>query len=322
MDPPPVIAPGQSDRGTLNAEEFAVAENNAVATADVADEELGQLELGAFVENVPLESAADETGESEDSSILHDRLSRKGCISELTPAQEEGSIRVEEEDEKIIRIGETKASDSDNSDGISSVPASSAARSRDVLAELDDCSLEAGLIYTKQGAPDSKYTVYHVLVDPEQLDQAAEIPLYSNARPHMRAFHLAWSSFFVAFFVWFAMTPLLSEIAHSLDLERSEIWTSSILAVASSAVTRCLIGPLNDKYGARWVMCGTLVACSIPTALSGWIVQDVTSLYLTRLFIGVAGSAFVTCEYWTSSMFTQEIAGTANALAAGWGNLG
>ena len=36
----------------------------------------------------------------------------------------------------------------------------------------------------------------------------------------------------------------------------------------------------------------------------------------------MAGSAFVTCQYWTSSVFTVEIAGTANALAAGWGNLG
>jgi NNP family nitrate/nitrite transporter-like MFS transporter len=28
------------------------------------------------------------------------------------------------------------------------------------------------------------------------------------------------------------------------------------------------------------------------------------------------------CEYWTSRMFTKEVAGTANALVGGWGNLG
>lgn len=28
------------------------------------------------------------------------------------------------------------------------------------------------------------------------------------------------------------------------------------------------------------------------------------------------------CQYWTSSMFTKEVVGTANALVGGWGNLG
>ena len=28
------------------------------------------------------------------------------------------------------------------------------------------------------------------------------------------------------------------------------------------------------------------------------------------------------CQYWTSMMFAKEVAGTANALAGGWGNLG
>jgi len=62
-------------------------------------------------------------------------------------------------------------------------------------------------IFTDRGAPDSKYSRYHLQVDPDQDDTAVEIPLYSASRPHMRAFHLAWISFFVAFFTWFAMTP-------------------------------------------------------------------------------------------------------------------
>ena len=118
------------------------------------------------------------------------------------------------------------------------------------------------------------------------------------------------------------MTPLLSEIARSLDFTRREIFTSSVLAVLSSSLTRILIGPLNDTYGARWMMSLTLIAAAIPTALAGLLLQSKISLYLLRLFIGVAGSSFVTCQYWTLSMFTKEIAGTANALAAGWGNLG
>jgi NNP family nitrate/nitrite transporter-like MFS transporter len=137
----------------------------------------------------------------------------------------------------------------------------------------------------------------------------------------MRAFHLAWMAFFVAFFTWFALTPLLSEIAISLDLTKEQIWTSSICGVAGSAVTRVLMGGINDKYGARWAMAGTLVLSAIPMALTG-LVQTGTGLNILRLFIGLAGSSFVTCQYWTCSMFQREVAGTANALVAGWGNLG
>ena len=52
--------------------------------------------------------------------------------------------------------------------------------------------------YTRTGALNSKYREYNVDVDPSQGDRAADIPLFSFSRPHMRAFHLAWMSFFVA----------------------------------------------------------------------------------------------------------------------------
>jgi MFS transporter, NNP family, nitrate/nitrite transporter len=175
--------------------------------------------------------------------------------------------------------------------------------------------------FTAVPSPDSDFEIYHVPVDPEQNDKAVDIHLYSASRPHMRAFHLGWTSFFVSFFTWFAITPLLGNVSRTVGLTRKEIWTSSVLAVSSSAVTRVLMGPLCDKYGARWVMCGSHLAAAVPTILAGWLIRDAMSLYMTRLFIGVAGSTFVTTMYWTSCMFTREVAGTANALAAGWGNL-
>jgi hypothetical protein len=177
--------------------------------------------------------------------------------------------------------------------------------------EVDD-SEDDGCTVT--GAPDSDFRTYQVKVSRDQQDRAVDIPLYSFARPHMRAFHLSWIAFFVAFFVWFSMSPLLSEIASTLHLSHEELWTSSCLAVASSAITRVLVGPFNDKYGARWVMAVTLVVAAIPTGLAGLLVHGPLSLYLVRFFIGMAGSAFVTSQYWTSSVFCAEIAGTANAL--------
>jgi NNP family nitrate/nitrite transporter-like MFS transporter len=107
-----------------------------------------------------------------------------------------------------------------------------------------------------------------------------------------------------------------------MDLTKQQVWVSSILAVTSSAVTRVWIGPINDKYGARHVMSGTLVAAAVPTLLAPFVVHNAAVLYVIRLCIGVAGSSFVTCVFWTSSMFAVEVVGTANSLAAGWGNVG
>ena len=62
-------------------------------------------------------------------------------------------------------------------------------------------------------------------VDPLQNFKATEIqlwPIFGNklsfARPHMRAFHFQWLSFFVAFMAWFAYAPLLVIIRQDLDI--------------------------------------------------------------------------------------------------------
>eukprot|EP00978_Attheya_sp_CCMP212_P038818 scaffold196252_cov54-Attheya_sp.AAC.1 len=167
-----------------------------------------------------------------------------------------------------------------------------------------------GSNYEHTASADSKYECYAIRVDQTQGDRAVEIALFSTARPHMRAFHLAWISFFIAFFSWFAITPLLSEVQISLDLSTREIWVSSIFGVAGSAVTRILMGPICDKYGARLAMSGTLFISAIPVMLTG-LVNTGTGLCILRLFIGVAGSSFVTCQSWTSSMFTREVSGVS-----------
>jgi len=84
---------------------------------------------------------------------------------------------------------------------------------------------------------------------------------------------------------------------------------------------RFLLGPLCDKYGARILYMLVLCAAAIPTACTG-LVQTATGLTVCRLFIGFAGGTFVMCQYWCSGMFTKDVVGTANAVAAGWGNLG
>jgi MFS transporter, NNP family, nitrate/nitrite transporter len=165
------------------------------------------------------------------------------------------------------------------------------------------------------------YQTYACNIDPDQDDKATEIKLCNFSRPHMRAFHCSWVAFFMAFFIWFAIAPLLSEIRTTLGLTKQQIWTSSIVGVGGTILMRFILGPLCDKYGARILFTGVLCFASIPTGLTG-VIQSATGLYIIRLFIGVAGGSFVMCQYWTSRMFTKDVVGTANAVVAGWGNLG
>lgn len=166
-----------------------------------------------------------------------------------------------------------------------------------------------------------KYSEYAIEVDEEQDDKAVEIKLCSLARPHMRAFHCSWWAFFVAFFIWFAISPLLSEIREDLQLSDHSIWSSNIASVAGTIFMRVVLGPACDKWGARIPMAVVLVLCSIPTACTGFV-NTGFGLSVLRLFIGCAGGTFVMCQYWTSRMFAKEVVGTANALVGGWGNLG
>ena len=184
-----------------------------------------------------------------------------------------------------------------------------------------DPSRSGSYVDTQWASPDSKYERYECRVDQHQGDRAVEIPLFVFQRPHMRAFHFAWMSFFVAFFTWFAISPLLPEIKNTLKLTHSEIWMSNICSSAGTVVCRIIVGPLNDRFGARWVMATTLAIAAMPVMFTG-LVHNAVSLSILRLITGVAGSSFVTCQFWTSSMFSREISGTANSLAAGWGNLG
>jgi NNP family nitrate/nitrite transporter-like MFS transporter len=166
-----------------------------------------------------------------------------------------------------------------------------------------------------------KYSEYSIEVDPDQDDKAKEIKLCSFARPHMRAFHCSWAGFFIAFFIWFAIAPLLSEIRDDLGISKQQVWTSSIVGVGGTIMMRFVNGPVCDKFGPRIPMGVILMLASIPTACTG-LVNSATGLSVLRLFIGFAGSTFVMCQYWATRMFTREVVGTANALCGGWGNLG
>lgn len=137
----------------------------------------------------------------------------------------------------------------------------------------------------------------------------------------MRAFHCSWWGFFIAFFVWFAIAPLLSEIRDDIGISKKDVWTANIVGVGGTILMRFIMGPMCDKFGARTLFTIMLCLASVPTACVGFV-NSATGLAVLRLFIGIAGATFVPCQFWSSRMFTKEVVGTANALCGGWGNLG
>ena len=52
------------------------------------------------------------------------------------------------------------------------------------------------------------------------------------------------------------------------------------------------------------------------------MVTNYAEFVTCRCAIGFSLASFVSTQYWTTQMFTPKIVGGANAITAGWGNLG
>ncbi len=151
--------------------------------------------------------------------------------------------------------------------------------------------------------------------------KATRIDLFSLATPQMRAFHMSWLAFFVCFFAWFAVAPLMPVIKGDFHLTAGQIANINIAAVGVTILVRMLIGPLCDKYGPRLTYVWLLALGSIP--VMGIALSSSYEMFLVfRLAIGAIGASFVITQFHTSVMFAPNVVGTANAAVGGWGNAG
>lgn len=137
----------------------------------------------------------------------------------------------------------------------------------------------------------------------------------------MRAFHMSWLAFFLCFFGWFGVAPLMPVIRQEFHLTKAQIGNLTIASVAITVLVRMLIGWFCDHIGPRRAYTWLLVLGSLPVMGVG-LAHDYQTFLLFRLAIGAIGASFVITQYHTSVMFAPNIVGTANAAAAGWGNLG
>lgn len=152
-------------------------------------------------------------------------------------------------------------------------------------------------------------------------NKAVKLDLLDFKTAPMRAFHVTWFSFFLCFFGWFGIAPLMPLIREDLGLTKTQIGNTIIASVAVTALIRLIMGWLCDKIGPRRAYSGLLILGSLPVMAIG-LSQNYETFFWFRLAIGAIGASFVITQYHTSVMFAPNCVGTANATAAGWGNSG
>ncbi|HZI24280.1 MAG TPA: MFS transporter [Chryseolinea sp.] len=151
--------------------------------------------------------------------------------------------------------------------------------------------------------------------------KATKISLLDFRSVPMRTFHITWITFFVCFFGWFGIAPLMPVVREDLGLTKQQIGNIIIASVAITIFARLFFGWLCDKIGPRISYTILLLIGSLPVMFIGFS-TSYESFLLFRLAIGVIGASFVITQYHTSVMFAPNVVGTANATTAGWGNMG
>src|SRR5688572_4348950 len=93
--------------------------------------------------------------------------------------------------------------------------------------------------------------------------KADRIRLWDFLSLPMRAFHMTWLAFFLCFFAWFGIAPLMGVVREELALTKDQIGWCIIGSVAITIVARLLIGWLCDRVGPRIAYTWLLLLSSI-----------------------------------------------------------
>ena len=152
--------------------------------------------------------------------------------------------------------------------------------------------------------------------------KATRINLFSFSTPQMRAFHMSWMAFFVCFFAWFAVAPLMPVIRGEFKLTPDRDRQHRHRRRGHHHLGALAIGPMCDKYGPRLTYTVLLALGAIPVIGIAFANSYDISFLVFRLAIGAIGASFVVTQFHTSVMFAPNVVGTANATVGGWGNAG
>ncbi|HLC17835.1 MAG TPA: MFS transporter, partial [Thermodesulfobacteriota bacterium] len=94
----------------------------------------------------------------------------------------------------------------------------------------------------------------------------SDLFLYKNKE--IKALHLTWIAFFICFYVWFNMAPLVTTMIRETGwLTAKELKVFAICNVALTIPARLLVGMAQDKWGPRRVFSILMVLCAFPCFL-------------------------------------------------------
>src|SRR3954466_8755730 len=96
------------------------------------------------------------------------------------------------------------------------------------------------------------------------LTKATRLQLFSFKTPAMRAFHMSWLAFFVCFFAWFSVAPLMPVIKTEFHLTKDQIANINIAAVGINILVPVGNRPLTDKFGPRKTYTALLLLGAVP----------------------------------------------------------
>ena len=116
--------------------------------------------------------------------------------------------------------------------------------------------------------------------------KATKINLLDFKSPSMRAFHITWITFFLCFFGWFGIAPLMPVVRKDLGLTQAQVGNIIIASVSITIFARLVFGWLCDKIGPRICYTILLFVGSVPVMLIG-LSNSYESFLLFRLAIGL-----------------------------------
>jgi len=137
----------------------------------------------------------------------------------------------------------------------------------------------------------------------------------------MKILHLSWFAFFLSFFVWFNMAPLLGFMRETLELSDQQIKMLLILNVALTIPARIIVGMLVDHFGPRR-MYSLLLAIGAFLCFGFAWADDFETLAIMRFLLGFVGAGFVIGIRMVSEWFPAKQVGVAEGIYGGWGNFG
>ncbi len=145
--------------------------------------------------------------------------------------------------------------------------------------------------------------------------------LFDLRREDIRALYKTTAAFFLTFYVWFNMAPLVTTIVSVGGLTMAQLKLLAVCNVALTVPARIFIGMASDHFGPRRTFSALMVIMAVPALVFAFS-TGYTEMLVSRLIMSMVGAGFVIGIHMTSLWFKPRDIGFAEGVEAGLGNWG